>query len=983
MTSPGGMEVGRISIRVLPDTSKFYAEAKKDLEEIARKLVLEVAVKIDGTEAKAQLEKLKAQLDGKDIDMDVKVDGDGTVREVRRIKQLAQKAVGAIKMTVGINLAASAARIKAEMVALNKLVKGYNIRIPLEVVGLSKWLAILTAVSGILLSLPHIIGAIGGAVNIVGGLLATLPALAVGASIGIAALVVGMKGFFSALSNSGDAAAFEESLKKLTPSAQEAARALATFREPLADIRKAVQEELFSGMADSLLDLKKLLPAIKSGLVGAAGGIRDMTKSWIEMATSQKSVADLKTITDNNTQAFKNAKTSLADFGAALRDIAVVGSSFLPGFGTGVNNIAAKFKDWAANARETGRMQEWIRNALDKMKQLGRIVADVTVGFRNIFNSLRGGEDFLDIIERGSQAFRDWSEAKDTQKTLQSLAKVMRVVIDAGTELFGQVFRTAGAVFRDLEPFLITFAQTFGTVVAGALRAITPLLQSMAKWFSENKEIMVPLVITVIALVSSLKLLASVSTGILKIADGFKAIKAASKLIGGIILDIGKFIVSLGKAIVQATIWSVKTIASFVRVSAAASAEAAKAFTAWASSAIKSASFTARYYAIMAATAIRNWVKMAASAVANAVKIAVTWAVNLARMVAATIAEMAVVVATWVANWIRMAAVALAQAARIALAWLIAMGPIAIIIAAIIALVALIVLNWDKIKAATKAAWDAVWKAVSDAVTAVWNVITTVGQAIADAWNATWKAVSDVISAVADWIGDRVNAVKAFLRSIGDVVDTVIGFFKRIGAGIADAWNATIDFIKSIPKRILDALGNLGNLLWDAGKAIINGFLNGIKNAFNAVKDFIVGIGGWIADHKGPLTYDARLLIPHGKAIMGGLSEGLETGFSTVQTQVQNMGQTMADALDVTLFGTALATSIENSVPPALKAIDSLTNAAFDNASADVSGNFSMDNIVPMGDQLAEAMDGVEVKMDSRPVGKLINKNNVMNRRRG
>lgn len=988
MTSPGGVEVGRVSVRVVPDTSKFLSDAKKELKALAKDLRVQVALELNTSGVQAEIEKAKKQADDTKLKLGVEVDGDGVTRETRRIRQLAQKLVGSIKLIVGINLPASLARVKTEMKVIQKIVQGYNLKVPIEFVGLSKWLGILGLISGVLLTIPHLIGAIGGAVNVVGGALALIPALAGAAAFGIAALIVGMNGFFSALSKAGDAAAFEEALKDLTPAAQESARALAEFREPLSEIRKAVQEQLFKGMAEPFRSLKALLPPIKQGLEGAAGGIRDMAKAWIEMATSQKSVEDASTIASNSTKMFEAMRPAAASFGQALRDIAVVGSTFLPKLGEAVSSVTGKFAAWAEKARETGRLEEIIQNFIDKMKQLGRIAADIKVAFENIFRAMSGGREFLDIVEGITQGFREWSEAKGTQETLARLANIMRVVAEAAKELFGQAFESAGKILKDLEPFLMTFARGLSAFVAGAIRFVTPLLQSLARWLSENRAVMVPLILMIATLVTGFKLLVTAANAVIALKKSFLALRAASSIIGTVSSTVGtamkNIILAMGRGVASAWAATGRFVAAWAHIAAEAIRNSAIAARAWITSAAKSAAFTAKYYAIMVATAIRNWVRMTAVAVANAVKIAAVWIAQLARMVAATVAQMAVAVAVWVANWVRMAAVALANAARMALAWLIAMGPVGIVIGIILALVAIIILNWDKIVAAFDAAWTWCWNLIQTIWGWIWDKISTVLGWITAAWDAAWKFVSDTITWARDLVVGAVERMTSFMRGIGDIVGEVIGFFERIGAGIAEKWNQAVDFVKSIPGRIVDALGDLGRLLWEQGKKIIQGFLDGLKAAWEKVTNFISGIGSWIADHKGPLSYDAKLLIPHGKAIMSGLSDGLSTGFSNVQTQVQSMGQRMADALDTSLFGATLASSITDSVPGAIEAVDRLMAATNDRASAEWQGRMTAEGFTGIGDQILDALSSgaLVVELDGKNVTKSVNKNNVMNRRR-
>lgn len=124
------------------------------------------------------------------------------------------------------------------------------------------------------------------------------------------------------------------------------------------------------------------------------------------------------------------------------------------------------------------------------------------------------------------------------------------------------------------------------------------------------------------------------------------------------------------------------------------------------------------------------------------------------------------------------------------------------------------------------------------------------------------------------------TAWDGFLHAIESVTGTVLGW------------------VRSIPGKIVGALGSLGGLLFNAGASIIGGLLHGLEHAFGGVMSFIGGVAGWIARHKGPLSYDSQLLIPHGIALMLGLRKGLEDSFAT---QVLPLVRSMAPRMQAEL----------------------------------------------------------------------------------
>lgn len=143
-----------------------------------------------------------------------------------------------------------------------------------------------------------------------------------------------------------------------------------------------------------------------------------------------------------------------------------------------------------------------------------------------------------------------------------------------------------------------------------------------------------------------------------------------------------------------------------------------------------------------------------------------------------------------------------------------------------------------------------------------------------------------------------VNNIKSFFSGLGS---TIIGIFTSAANGARNAWNGVVGWFRGLPGSIAGFFGNAGSILYNAGASIINGFLNGLKAKWDSVTGWISGIGDWISAHKGPISYDRRLLIPHGKAIMTGFAQGLNNGFdNSVQTAIGRANRRLA-AMPLTL----------------------------------------------------------------------------------
>lgn len=527
--------------------------------------------------------------------------------------------------------------------------------------------------------------------------------------------------------------------------------------------------------------------------------------------------------------------------------------------------------------------------------------------------------------------------------------------------------------------------------IGPSLKSIEPIFKGFFDFIGQNKDWLGPLAVSVVTFIGAFKGVQAATTGMKSLIAGFQNLQAFVQLVAGAESSVKAFFTLLGvnpwvviiagaAAAVAGLVWFFtqtktgqrwwKAFVDFLSnawqglVSIAQSVWSAivntfttvvsKVKSVWSSitsffsslwqgivSVAKtiwsglSAFFSTIWQGIVAvATPIWNGLVAVITTVLNVIKTVVQTGINVISTVIQSV--MTVIQAIWSAVWNVISTVAQTVWNMITTAVQTGITMISTIIQATLTIIQTVWTTiWNVIVTVAQTIWNLIVTVISTAINVVAGIIQAITQAIQGNWSAVWNTIVSIATTV--WNGIK-SVVSAGINGVKAVITTVMNGLKSV---ISTVWNtiksifnAGVNFIKSVVHIDLGA----------QGRAIMNSFLGGLRSAWEAVKSFVSGIGSWIKAHKGPISYDRKLLIPAGVAIMTGFNEGLQNQFSVVQKGVSSMAGAVSDAVSRNLETITVPSPDTRDFMNTMNALQSANQNLYRQHSVGFGGTFS-DNL--------------------------------------
>lgn len=940
--------IGKMSIRVFPDTSKFKADLKKDLA--ALKGQLRTAVDVEARVDQASLVQTKARLAGIAKDFKTHVTVDAQTRK-------ASAALGVLTRPRTAEVRVVLQGLDAAKAGLASLAGG-NV----ASVGFGHAKEVASNFDRIAVSAGAAatkIAAMSAAMSAMAGnaaMVAVSMAQISGAGLALPGI---MSGFLVGLASSADG------LQNILIYLDQLSGGFGKFRDLFIDAR-ADHNEAFWGVAKSgLSDLYNngILPffAEYKRLGAVSGGF--WSAFFSGMSSGITAVGGMPALFEPLRKSIEIATQGAGAFADAMFRLGAVGGEYLPRMAAAFTEVSNAFLNWVTQAQETGRINEIIDRGITNAKLFGGILIDVAgiingvakaaeaagggglqglaaafdainkavngplmqgalttvfegafAGMKNLtpgLSSLAGAfEQLAPTIGRSmekagavvsilldgiAQALRNPAIADGVNKMFDGLVKAaieLAPAFSAAAPAVGALLGAIGEILPIMAPLVTQIVQGLAPAFADFKQSLAPVVEVLAKGLSEALKIILPVVADVVKALAEFmrnnpQLAATILAVVGALAPLAPIIGTVVSIIGTIVSVIGGVIGAFG-AIGGVISTAVSAFGTLIGVASTLGLSISSVVLPIAGLVLGIAGLAAGFIAALASSEqFRNALAQVIGALIGIVAPIIEAVLPALGQIAEGFMNM---VNTVIAALVPM----VTKIVEIAAAVLGALVPVAEWLGKVLGPA------FDWLGGVVKAVFELIGKIIADAVNIISGVLDVFLGAITGDWDKAWNGLGDILKNAwklfEDLVGGGLSLLRDALSNAGKAIaDIWNNLWNGIGDFLRGAWDGIVgkvkegagrvtDFMKGLPKGILDAIGNLGDLLKGSGSALIGGFIDGIKGAANGLKDAVKGVLDGIAGffpHSpakvGP--FSGRGYTTHsGKALIGDFAGAIRAG---------------------------------------------------------------------------------------------------------
>lgn len=646
-------------------------------------------------------------------------------------------------------------------------------------------------------------------------------------------------------------------------------KAFEGLKPTLDTLKSQVSASFESSLLPAVNNLKTILPGLHTGFQSIATAMGGVVTQTTAMLKSGQKTQQLNSIFIVTSQIIQNIGKGLAPFLSGLINIGEIGIPIFKQLTSGIGSAAEKFNAWTSSAAGGEAISKTINAAISAFKQLFEILKQVIGIATNLFTGLSSGAGGLSgTLLPALTAINQALGSEGMQSALGGIGNALATVGKAVGQTLGPVLQTVLPLLAQglqaAAPGVAALVQGFGELIKGIAPAL-PAVGQLASVLGQG------LGTVAAALGPVLGELAKVLAGTLA-----EAIPPLVPIIVQLVQAVGKILTAVAPligplvALVSAALQPILTVIQAL---------------------------------IPPFTELIDSILMAIK--------------PLIPPITAAFQQLGEALAP-LAGALGNAIVQIFQAL------LPVMGPL---VQTVISLVQ---------------AFLPLIPTITSTIQIVTPIIALFAQVAAALLNFQLQALKPLLDLFAKAVGIIGGAMTAVNTSIAGTVSTVTGLFSGLVSRISGAWssitsnisgavqnvknaistgfNAAVDFVHSIPGRILSALGDLGGMLLRAGASIIQGLVDGIKSKIGAVTGAIGGVLSAARNllpfspaKEGPFSGKGWTLYS-GRSISEALAQGIEDkGGLAVDAMARTMTAVSGVVADPA-FGTALNSTVSSAV---------------------------------------------------------------------